>query len=263
MTEGMAPRTLEQEMAVRQYWNTHIHDLEIASHPIGTSEFFQELDDYRFEKLAYLPSLIDFEGYQGQRVLEVGCGVGIDLFRFALGGAKVSGVDFSATAIQLAQRNFQLNNLEADLFIMDGKRLSFLSDCFDLVYANGVLQYTPRPDLMVAEIGRVLKPGGKGIFMMYNKHSWLNLLSRVLRQRLEHEDAPVFTTMTQSAFKRLLQLFKNVSIIPERFPVQTRLYHGWKAILYNRLFVPIISLLPRAIVRPIGWHLIAFVEKES
>ena len=37
---------------IRDYWNEHIHDLEIATHPVGSAEFFRELDTYRFEKLA-------------------------------------------------------------------------------------------------------------------------------------------------------------------------------------------------------------------
>ena len=40
---------------IRDYWNVHIHDLEIAQHPIGTKEFFEELAVYRFDKLDYLP----------------------------------------------------------------------------------------------------------------------------------------------------------------------------------------------------------------
>ena len=64
---------------IRDYWNEHIHDLEIARHPVGTKEFFAELESYRFEKLDYLPKVVEFNTYQGKSVLEVGCGVGIGL----------------------------------------------------------------------------------------------------------------------------------------------------------------------------------------
>ena len=37
----------------------------------------------------------------------------------------------------------------------------------------------------------MLKPGGTGIFMVYNRVSWLNALSKVMKVALEHEDAPV------------------------------------------------------------------------
>ena len=57
--------------AVREYWNRHIHDLEITSHPVGSPGFFADLDQYHFEKLHHLLRLVDFNGYAGRRVLEV------------------------------------------------------------------------------------------------------------------------------------------------------------------------------------------------
>ena len=91
---------------VRAYWNDHIHDLEITSHPVGSRGFFDDLDQYHFEKLHHLLRLVAFDGYRGRSVLEVGCGAGVDLVRFARGGAQVTGVDLAASAIDLARANF-------------------------------------------------------------------------------------------------------------------------------------------------------------
>src|SRR6185295_2475234 len=85
--------------AVRDYWNRHIHDLEITRHPVGSRGFFDDLDQYHFEKLHHLLRLVDFDGWRGRSVLEVGCGAGVDLARFAKGGATVTGVDLSESAI--------------------------------------------------------------------------------------------------------------------------------------------------------------------
>ena len=49
--------------------------------------------------------------------------------------------------------------------------------------------------------------------------------------------------------------------MPERFPVKSRLHHGWKAVAFNQLFVGTFNALPRAWVRPLGWHLMAFCRK--
>ena len=248
-------------IAIRDYWNEHIHDLEVATEQIGSLGFFNQLDEYRFDKLRYLPKTVKFDGYKGKQLLEIGCGVGIDLVRFAQGGTKVTGVDLAEVSINLAQENFSQRGLEADLRVMNGEDLDFDDDSFDVVYAHGVLQYTSDAEKMVSEIVRVLRPQGDAIMMVYNRNSWLNAMSKVMKVGLEHEDAPVLNKYSASEFKRMLSPFDQFSLIPERFPVETKLHHGIKAALYNKGFVKLFNLLPRSLVRPLGWHLIAFASK--
>jgi SAM-dependent methyltransferase len=252
-----APSTAD----VRDYWNEHIHDLEITRHPVGSAGFFTDLDQYHFEKLHHLPRLIDFNGYQGQRVLDVGCGAGTDLVRFARGGALVTGVDISPSAIALARRNFDHQGLTADLREADGEHLPFPDGVFDLVFAHGVVQYTADGRALVQECRRVLKPGGRAIFQVYNRISWLNALSRLMKVPLEHEDAPVLKKYSAGEFRALLHGFTDVRIVEERFPVVSRLHRGWKGVLFNTFFVGAFNTLPRALVRRFGWHLLAFCRK--
>jgi ubiquinone/menaquinone biosynthesis C-methylase UbiE len=247
--------------AVRDYWNEHIHDLEIARHPVGTKPFFEELDAYRFEKLDYLPKVVDFTAYRDRRLLEVGCGVGIDLVRFASHGANTTGVDLSEVAIELARRNFEFHGVEGDLRVMDGECLQFDDSTFDVVYVHGVLQYTHDTEAMISEVRRVLRPGGEAILMVYNKYSWLSLASRVSGVSLEHEGAPVFKKFSVGQFRDMLGGFSSAKIIPERFPVKTRLHTGAKAAFYNIGFVGGFNLVPRALVRRFGWHLMAKAVK--
>src|SRR5687767_2918216 len=117
--------------AVRDYWNRHIHDLDISTHAPGSREFFADLDQYHFEKLHHLPRLIDFEAYRGRKVLDVGCGAGTDLARFAKGGALVTGVDISPSAVALARQNFAQQGLQGDFREADGERLPFADSEFD------------------------------------------------------------------------------------------------------------------------------------
>lgn len=244
------------------YWNHRIHDLEMTDHAVGSREFFDDLDDYRFDKLHYLPQLVDFSGFAGQQLLEVGCGIGTDLVRFARGGARVTGVDLAETAIDLARRNFALHGLAADdLRVANGEALPYANDHFDAVYGHGVLQYTAHAPAMIRECHRVLKPGGTGIFMVYNRVSWLNALSKVMKVALEHEDAPVLKKYSIAEFRSLLSPFRDVRIVPERFPVKSRLHKGWKGVAFNTMFVGSFNALPRAWVRPLGWHLMAFCKK--
>jgi ubiquinone/menaquinone biosynthesis C-methylase UbiE len=261
-----ASRVKEKEnqtlvVQIQAYWNERIHDLEVAKNPVGTEGFFKDLDEYRFDKLHYLPEAVHFDGYRGKTVLEIGCGLGLDLIRFAKGGARVTGVDLSKTAIELAKKNFAFNKIKADLRIMNAEALDFKANHFDVVYAHGVLQYTADIEKMINEAFRVLKPGGKFIGMVYNRHGWLNVMSKFFRVELEHEDAPVLEKYTIGEFKKLLSRFSDVRIIPERFPVKSRLHHGIKGWLYNQLFVGTFNALPRSWVRNSGWHLMAYATK--
>jgi len=69
---------------VREYWDVHIHDLDISSHPPGSPEFFRDLDDYHFEKLHHLLRLVDFAAYAGMAIAWPG-GMG-------MGDVKLAGV---------------------------------------------------------------------------------------------------------------------------------------------------------------------------
>jgi len=243
------------------YWNERIHDLEVAKNPVGTLGFFEDLDEYRFDKLSYLPKIVDFSGYQDKKILEIGCGAGIDLAHFAAGGGQTTGIDLSLTAIELAQKNFALRNLDGSFQLMNGEALDFEDNSFDLVYAHGVLQYTEDPHKMSKEMYRILKPGGTAIAMVYNRISWLNALSKVMKVELEHEDAPVLIKYSISEFKDILSTFDELKIVPERFPVKSRLHKGWKGALYNGIFVPAFQYLPKFMVRPLGWHIMGFGHK--
>jgi SAM-dependent methyltransferase len=246
---------------VRAYWDSHIHDLEVSRQPPGSRGFFEDLDHYHFEKLHHLVRLVDFDGYRGRSVLDVGCGAGVDLARFAKGGAEVTGVDVSGSAIDLARRNFDQQGLRGRFEVADGEQLPFPDNTYDLVFAHGVVQYTAAPKRLVEECRRVLKPGGEAIFQVYNRISWLNALSKLMKVGLEHEDAPVILKFSLGEFRRLLTGFRDIRIVPERFPVKSRLHGGWKGAVYNGAFVGTFNALPRPLVRRFGWHLIAFCRK--
>ena len=253
-----AAPTLQRD--VRAYWDTHIHDFEITTHAPGTPGFFADLEQYHFEKLHHLPRLVPYDQYRGRKVLEVGCGAGTDLIRFARSGAHVTGVDLAPSSIRLAAQNFAIEGLPARLLVADGEALPFNARSFDLVYAHGVMQYTSDDRALVNECRRVLKPGGMAVFQVYNRLSWLNALSRVTKVELEHVDAPVLKKYSIQEFRALLDNFSRVRIVTERFPVKTRLHRGLKATIYNTFFVGLFNALPRWITRRYGWHLLAFCE---
>ena len=246
---------------VRAYWNTHIHDLAITSHPVGSPGFFEDLDEYHFDKLHHLLTLVPFESLGGREVLEVGCGAGVDLVRFARGRARVTGVDLAESAIRLARQNFAQQGLRARLLVADGERLPFPDNQFDFVFAHGVVQYTGDGRQLAQEVRRVLKPGGEAVFQVYNRVSWLNALSKLMKVDLEHEDAPVLRKYSESEFRQTVEGFSDVRLVFERFPVKSRLHKGWKGVAFNTFFVGTFNALPRRWVERYGWHLLAFCRK--
>lgn len=250
-------------LQVQKFWNEHIHDWKVAKSPAGTREFFEEIELYRFEKLHYLPKLVDFSGFPGKKVLDVGCGVGNDLSRFCKGGSEVFGIDIAPHSIELANRNFSQRGLDGNFEVMNGEQMTFPENSFDVVYCHTVLHFTPRPEKMVAEIHRVLKPGGIAILMTVNRHSWLNFLHKAMNVKIDHLDSPVFYKYTKAEFAQLLGQFDELRIVPERFPVPTKVHEGLKARLFNSGFVGVYNALPTSLTRRTGHHLMAFGIKRA
>lgn len=254
----MSPATAAD---VRVYWDSHVHDLSVSHHPAGSPGFFADLDAYHFEKLHHLLRLVDFPSWRDRDVLDVGCGAGVEVVRFARAGARVTGVDASPHAIALAIENIRQQRVGARLDVANAEALPFRECTFDFVYAHGVVQYAADDRQVVAECHRVLRPGGLALIQVYNRRSWLQVLSKVMKVPLEHEDAPVLRRYTSAELAALLRVFPKVEITTERFPVRSRLHKGWKGAAYNAFFVGTFNALPHAWVRRFGWHLLAFCRK--
>lgn len=248
---------------VRDYWNKNVFNWKIASAETGSEEFFRETERYRFAKLEYLERRVDFGGFAGKRLLDVGCGLGNDLSRFVGGGALGTGIDISPVAIELSKKNFQHRKLKADFYLMDGEQMTFDDCSFDVVYCHTVLHFTPNPEAMIEQIYRVLKPGGLAIIMTINRYSWLYFLHRLAKLKIDYLDAPVFNKYSIGEFEDMLSSFDELDIVVERFPVPTEVHTGLKALIYNKVFVGFFNALPRSLTRRTGYHLLAFATREQ
>jgi SAM-dependent methyltransferase len=102
---------------------------------------------------------------QGARALEYGCGPGSRAFHLARNGAHVVGIDISPVAIEQATERGRAEGLSdrLEFSVMDAEALEFPDDSFDIVCGSGIIHHL---DLArsYAEIARVLKPGGVGVF---------------------------------------------------------------------------------------------------
>src|SRR5256714_5363606 len=138
----------------------------------GTREFFDEVERHRYQEYApWMPEVMGFNVFAGQRLLEVGCGMGTDLLQFARGGAKVTGVDLTPRSIEISRHHLSLYGQSGEFAIADCERLPFPDESFDVAYSNGVLHHTPDTAGAVREIHRVLRPGGQARVMLYHRGS--------------------------------------------------------------------------------------------
>jgi 2-polyprenyl-6-hydroxyphenyl methylase/3-demethylubiquinone-9 3-methyltransferase len=117
----------------------------------------------------YLEALGDLGG---RRVLDAGCGGGLVARELAAAGAEVVGVDRSLGSLGVARR--AVGRSTGSFRPLQGRleRLPFAGGSFDAVVAADVLEHLPDLPAAVAELARVLAPGGSFVFDTVNRTSW-------------------------------------------------------------------------------------------
>jgi SAM-dependent methyltransferase len=98
--------------------------------------------------------------HPGQRVLDVCCGTGVVAVTAARVGARVTGLDLTPELLERAKENSQTAGAEIDWREGDVESLPFADGAFDVVLSQFGHIFAPRPEVAVAEMLRVLKPGG-------------------------------------------------------------------------------------------------------
>jgi 2-polyprenyl-6-hydroxyphenyl methylase / 3-demethylubiquinone-9 3-methyltransferase len=113
------------------------------------------------------------------RVLDVGCGAGFLSNALARAGFDVTGLDASKASIEVAARHDATG--KARYLLGDALHLPFPDASFDAVCAMDFLEHVEEPGKVVAEIGRVLKPGGTFFFHTFNRNliAWLVIIKGV------------------------------------------------------------------------------------
>ncbi len=126
------------------------------------------------------PRLVHFaEIHSGARVLDVGCGTGVVALTAARVGAKVTGIDLTPELIARARESAVVANVEIDWHEGDVEALPFAEASFDVVLSQFGHMFAPRPAAALAEMLRVLRPGGTIAFSTWPPELFTGSMFRV------------------------------------------------------------------------------------
>ena len=141
----------------------------------------------------------------GKRVLDLGCRSGA-LTRHFLEGNSVVGLDVDASALEKAAAR-GIEPVQANV----EEQLPFADASFDAVVAGELFEHLQFPDALVAEIGRVLRPGGTLAGSVPNAFRVQSRL-RFLRGRPPEDDPTHLRMFSPDAMRELLAGFENVEL---------------------------------------------------
>lgn len=118
-------------------------------------------------RFRYFDETID--RWQGLRVLGVGCGGGHTAEFLARRGATVAGLDQSVESIRVAREHATAGDLDIEYQVGHAEQLPFTDHSFDAVLCVDVLEHVDDVAAVIAEIHRVLHPGGLFLFDTINR----------------------------------------------------------------------------------------------
>ena len=90
--------------AVRAYWNARPCNIRHSTKPVGTREYYDEVEARKYFVEAHIPRFAEFDRWNGKKVLEIGCGIGTATINFARAGARVTAVDLTEQSLEVARQ---------------------------------------------------------------------------------------------------------------------------------------------------------------
>jgi SAM-dependent methyltransferase len=161
---------------VRRFWEQNpLWTGESAQVP-GSEAFFAEHRKVYIAEcfggafdLRFLPP--PRRGGQRMAILDLGCGIGFWTVELAMRGYEnLVAADLTQSALDLTRRRLAVFGVHAELRQENAERLSFADASFDHVNCQGVIHHTPDTARALAEIARVLRPGGTASLSVYYRN---------------------------------------------------------------------------------------------
>jgi 2-polyprenyl-3-methyl-5-hydroxy-6-metoxy-1,4-benzoquinol methylase len=277
----MTRSTVDKSIAdVQRYWDARPCNIRHSSKPIGSKEYFDEVEARKYLVEPHIPAFADFERWRGRRVLEVGCGIGTDSINFARAGADLTAVELSGESLSIAAQRAEVMGVGDRIRFVQANAEELTSaleeEPFDLVYSFGVVHHTPHPERALAKMRALTAPGGILKLMVYHRRSWKVFwivaahgrgrfwnADEVIAKHSEAETGcPVTFAYTRGQACELVERsgFRVQDLhVDHVFPYRIRDY-----VQFRYVKEPYFRWMPeplfRAFERRLGWHLLVTAE---
>ncbi|MEQ8320929.1 MAG: class I SAM-dependent methyltransferase [Rhodospirillales bacterium] len=167
----------EMDVYNREFWN------ELCGTPLAqelgvkdsTKKSLKKYDEGYFDFYPYLKGYFPISEMRGRQVLDVGLGYGTLAQWLAENGVIYTGMDIARGPVEMVNRRIAQNELEGHAIQGSVLRCPFPDESFDYFVSIGCLHATGNFEAALNEAYRVLRPGGKLIFMVYYAYSYRRL----------------------------------------------------------------------------------------
>ena len=168
MTQTADPvNNADLKTQVHDFWNANSCG-EVYAVGDSEAEAYDAQAATRYALEPFIARFAKFHEGAGKKVLEVGVGMGADHTQWMRSApARLVGVDLTPRAIGFTRKRCPASSLS----VADAEVLPLPSEAFDIVYSWGVIHHSPDTPRCVAEIHRVLRPGGVARVMIYHTSS--------------------------------------------------------------------------------------------
>jgi ubiquinone/menaquinone biosynthesis C-methylase UbiE len=163
---------IRSEIEIKKFWDEN---------PVGSNfveyeqnpRFYQNYDEFRYKTEGHILEEFDQIDFKNKKVLEIGLGQGADSMQIIDRGGIYYGIDITEESVRRVKERFEIFNRPfQEISVGNAVQIKYGDNNFDIVYSHGVIHHSPDIKKIVAEIYRVLKPGGKAIIMLYHKNSF-------------------------------------------------------------------------------------------
>jgi SAM-dependent methyltransferase len=155
---------------VRAFWNANPLWTGEASEEPGSPQFFASHTRACLDMIGgAVPARIWPDAPKDAPILDLGCGIGFWLEQFwERGHRDITGADLSTSSLALAGKRCEHLGASVRLSEQNAEAMTFPDGTFQHVNCIGVIHHSPAPEQSIAEIARVLRPGGTAAIAVYN-----------------------------------------------------------------------------------------------